>query len=70
MGQCLIISGGFKRPALPHGGSETFYDGLRRFDFDTVLYTAQALELLFKTVGPDRCLFGTERPGVGTASYP
>ncbi len=35
-----------------------------------MLYTAQALELLFKTVGPDRCLFGTERPGVGTAKDP
>ena len=31
--------------------------------YDTVLYSKDALELLFKTVGVDRCLFGTERPG-------
>jgi 4-oxalmesaconate hydratase len=62
--------GRFQAPSLRRGGSETFYDGLRRLYFDTVLYTAQALELLFKTVGPDRCLFGTERPGVGTAKDP
>jgi OH-DDVA meta-cleavage compound hydrolase len=61
--------GRFQAPSLRRGG-ETFYDGLRRLYFDTVLYTAQALELLFKTVGPDRCLFGTERPGVGTAKDP
>lgn len=62
--------GRFQAPSLRRGGSETFYDGLRRLYFDTVLYTAQALELLFKTVGADRCLFGTERPGVGTAKDP
>jgi OH-DDVA meta-cleavage compound hydrolase len=62
--------GRFQAPTLRRGGSETFYDGLRRLYFDTVLYTAQALELLFKTVGADRCLFGTERPGVGTAKDP
>jgi len=62
--------GRYQAPSLRRGGAETFYDGLRRLYFDTVLYTAQALELLFKTVGPDRCLFGTERPGVGTAKDP
>ena len=35
-----------------------------------MLYTADALELLIKTVGPERCLFGTERPGVGTIKDP
>jgi 4-oxalmesaconate hydratase len=35
-----------------------------------VLYTKDSLELLFKTVGVDRCLFGTERPGVGTVKDP
>ena len=33
-------------------------------------YSKDALELLFKTVGVDRCLFGTERPGVGTVKDP
>lgn len=38
--------------------------------FDTVLYTEEALRLLIKTVGVDRCLFGTECPGVGSAVDP
>jgi OH-DDVA meta-cleavage compound hydrolase len=51
-------------------GTERFSDKLRKLYFDTVLYSADALQLLFKTVGPDRCLFGTERPGVGTVKDP
>jgi OH-DDVA meta-cleavage compound hydrolase len=35
-----------------------------------VLYTANALELLIKTVGPDCCLFGSECPGVGSTIDP
>ena len=35
-----------------------------------MLYSKDSLELLFKTVGADRCLFGTERPGVGTVKDP
>ena len=62
-------AGRFQAPSLRRGG-ETFMDGLRRLYFDTVLYTALGLELLIKTVGADRCLFGSERPGVGTAKDP
>jgi 4-oxalmesaconate hydratase len=47
-----------------------FSEKMRRLWFDTVLYSGAALELLFRTVGPDRCLFGTERPGVGTVRDP
>jgi 4-oxalmesaconate hydratase len=43
---------------------------LRQLYFDTVLHWPLALELLFKTVGPDRCLFGTEKPGSGSAINP
>jgi predicted TIM-barrel fold metal-dependent hydrolase len=43
---------------------------MRHLYYDTVLYSKDALELLFKTVGVDRCLFGTERPGVGTVKDP
>ena len=32
--------------------------------------TREPLELLLRTVGPDRCLFGTERPGSGSAKNP
>jgi 4-oxalmesaconate hydratase len=38
--------------------------------FDTALYNTESLELLFKIVGPDRCMFGTERPGAGSKENP
>lgn len=47
------------------GDRETFAETLKRFWFDTCLYTQEALELLFAVVGADRVLFGTERPGSG-----
>lgn len=47
--------------------TESFDDALRKLYFDTVLYNKESLELLFKIVGPDRCLFGTEKPGSGSA---
>lgn len=43
---------------------------LRQLYFDTVLHHPPSLELLFKTVGPDRVLFGTEKPGSGSAVNP
>ncbi|MBO0838692.1 MAG: amidohydrolase, partial [Actinobacteria bacterium] len=50
--------------------SQRFSERMRRLFFDTVLYTRPALEFLFKTVGPDRCLFGEECPGVGSGLDP
>jgi 4-oxalmesaconate hydratase len=44
---------------------EPFEEDLKRFWFDTTLYTRGALSLLIDTVGPDCVLFGTERPGSG-----
>jgi predicted TIM-barrel fold metal-dependent hydrolase len=46
---------------------EPFEVSLRRLWFDTVLHEKAALELLLRVVGPDRCLFGTEKPGSATA---
>jgi 4-oxalmesaconate hydratase len=43
---------------------------LRRFWFDTVLHYPPSLELLLRTVGPERVLFGTEKPGSGSAPNP
>jgi predicted TIM-barrel fold metal-dependent hydrolase len=43
---------------------------MRKLYYDTVLYTDDALRLLIKTVGVDRCLFGTECPGTGSALDP
>ena len=55
---------------LSDGTREDFTTALRRLWFDTVLHHPLSLELLLRTVGPDRCLFGTERPGSGTSPNP
>lgn len=47
-----------------------FEESLRRLFFDSVLHHPLALELLIKIVGSDRVLFGTERPGSGSAFNP
>lgn len=59
-------------PTLRRGQhlQESFDDSLRRLNFDTVLHNPLSLELLLKTVGPDRCLFGTEKPGSGSTPDP
>lgn len=62
--------GRFEAPSLKRGGGERFSERLRNLYFDTVLYTQDAVELLIKTVGADRCLFGTECPGIGSAIDP
>lgn len=58
----------------PHLGgapdAERFEDSLRRFWFDTVLHFPPALAYLISTVGADRVLFGTERPGSGSVVDP
>ncbi|HVW31579.1 MAG TPA: amidohydrolase family protein [Acidimicrobiia bacterium] len=48
----------------------SFDEQLQRFWFDTDLHNPESLELLFKMAGPERCLFGTERPGSGNAVDP
>lgn len=58
-------SGSLRKPA-----GERFSDGMRKLYYDTVLYTEAALKLLIETVGPERCLFGAECPGVGSAVNP
>ena len=47
-----------------------FRDKLRKLYFDTVLYTADAIELLIRTVGVERVLYGAECPGVGSVINP
>lgn len=56
-------------PALP-ADLTSFDDALRQLYFDTDLHERNSLELLFKTVGADRCVFGTERPGSGNVLDP
>jgi predicted TIM-barrel fold metal-dependent hydrolase len=47
-----------------------FREGMRNLYYDTVLYTKEAIELLIKCVGADRCLFGSECPGTGSVIDP
>ena len=49
---------------------ESLDDSLRRLYYDTVLYDRHSLELLFRVVGPDRCLFGTDKPANGSVLDP
>ena len=50
--------------------TETFDESIKKLYYDTVLYNQESLELLFKIVGPDRCMFGTETPGTGSSQDP
>ena len=61
--------GRFRAWSVRNGG-EFFDDKLKRLHFDTTTYDKDALELLFKVVGPDRVLFATENPGTGSAIDP
>jgi predicted TIM-barrel fold metal-dependent hydrolase len=45
-------------------------ESIRKLWFDTVLHRKASLELLIRVVGADRCVFGTERPGSGSAIDP
>lgn len=49
---------------------ETFDESLRHLYYDTVLYNQESLDFLFRIVGTDRCLFGTENPGSGSSRDP
>lgn len=59
-------------PRLKQGyvSPEPFDEGLQRLWFDTVLHNPDSLELLLKTVGAQRCVFGTEKPGSGSVPDP
>ncbi len=49
---------------------ESFDESMRRLYYDTVLYNVESLDFLFRIVGIDRCLFGTENPGSGSSRDP
>jgi predicted TIM-barrel fold metal-dependent hydrolase len=49
---------------------EPFEATLRRLYFDTVLFDEEALELLLKVCGVDRCLFGSDKPANGSVIDP
>jgi predicted TIM-barrel fold metal-dependent hydrolase len=56
-------------PGAIRGGGR-FEDTLRTLYYDTCLYTRDAIELLIRAVGADRCLFGSEKPGTGSVRDP
>jgi predicted TIM-barrel fold metal-dependent hydrolase len=68
--------GRFNAGSIMHSGSgamqtsHLFSERMKKLYFDTVLYTQDANELLIKTVGVDRCLFGAECPGTGSVKDP
>ena len=62
--------GRFMASVARNPSGETYIDRMRTLWFDTCLYTKDAIELLFKTVGVDRCLFGSEKPGTGSVRNP
>lgn len=49
---------------------EDFDESLHRLYFDTVVHTREAMEMLIRVCGPDRCLFGTHKPGSGSGKDP
>jgi 4-oxalmesaconate hydratase len=69
-GGAIPYQAGRFRAGTLKAGKEDFLDRLRRLNYDTCLYSAEGLELLFKVVGPDNCLFGSETPGTGSAVDP
>ena len=62
--------GRFQSSSIRKPGGQRFIDGLKKMYFDTVLYSEGGLKLLIDLVGPERCLFGAECPGVGSAINP
>jgi predicted TIM-barrel fold metal-dependent hydrolase len=60
--------GRFEPNAIRQG--TTYREQLRTLYYDTCLYTQDSIELLLKAVGVDRCLFGSEKPGVGSTVNP
>jgi 4-oxalmesaconate hydratase len=57
--------------AVPYrSGGERFEDMTRRLYYDTCVYSRNGLDLLFKEMGPDRCVFGAEAPGQGSSIDP
>lgn len=61
--------GRFMAPRFMRGGAR-FEEAFRKLNFDTCLYTKDSLELLFKVAGTERCMYGSEKPGTGTAVHP
>lgn len=60
--------GRFEPAAIRQG--TTYREIMRKLYYDTCLYTRDSIELLINSVGADRCLFGSEKPGTGSVIDP
>jgi 4-oxalmesaconate hydratase len=62
--------GRFRSWNVRKGEKETFDEQLQKLYFDTCNYSKEAIELLLKVAGTKNVLFGTEKPGTGSARDP
>ncbi len=62
--------GRFRSWNVRKGEKESFDDQLKKLYFDTCNYSKDAIELLLKVAGTRNVLFGTEKPGTGSARDP
>jgi 4-oxalmesaconate hydratase len=62
--------GRFRAIRLRSPELEPWDQAVRRLYYDTCNYSADSLSLLFRVMGTDRCLFGTEKPGTGSSIDP
>lgn len=62
--------GRFRAWRIRQGAAEDFDTSMRRLYYETCNYSKESLELLFKVIGTDNVLFGTENPGTGSAKDP
>lgn len=62
--------GRFRSWSVRKGQKEAFDDQLKKLHFDTCNYSKEATELLLKVAGVKNVLFGTEKPGTGSARDP
>ncbi|KJK16896.1 amidohydrolase [Burkholderiaceae bacterium 16] len=62
--------GRFRSWSVRKGETVTFDEQLRKLYFDTCNYSTEAIDLLLKVAGTDNVLFGTEKPGTGSARDP
>lgn len=62
--------GRFRSWSVRKGDATSFDEQLRRLHFDTCNYSQDALELLIRVAGVKNVMFGTEKPGTGSAPDP
>ncbi|TDN57940.1 amidohydrolase family protein [Paraburkholderia sp. BL10I2N1] len=62
--------GRFRSWAARRNSPQTFDEQLRKLYFDTCNYAKDSIELLLKVAGTDNVMFGTEKPGTGSARDP